>query len=191
MRMILGLDRPTAWPALGDYLVALARTAKATAIVRGDRDLRKAGLANPPVCTPRMCATRRALPPVTPLVSTPREAFFADHLRLPIAEAIGRVAAESLAVYPPGIPNVLPGERLTRPVVQHILEAAADGAVIRGAMSVGPMARHALRAARGVTGSTPPGGTCAGSGGRRRRSRSWPSRRPRARRCRGRRGASP
>lgn len=77
--------------------------------------------------------TRRALPPVAPLVSTPREAFFADHLRLPIAEAIGRVAAESLAVYPPGIPNVLPGERLTRPVVQHILEAAADGAVIRGA----------------------------------------------------------
>ena len=34
--------------------------------------------------------------------------------RSPFDDAVGRLAAESLAAYPPGIPNVLPGERLTR-----------------------------------------------------------------------------
>jgi putative PIN family toxin of toxin-antitoxin system len=39
-----------------DYLVALARSAGAAAIVSGDRDLLEAGLADPPVWTPRTCA---------------------------------------------------------------------------------------------------------------------------------------
>jgi putative PIN family toxin of toxin-antitoxin system len=41
-----------------DYLVALARAAGAEAIVSGDRDLLEAGLADPPVWTPRLCANR-------------------------------------------------------------------------------------------------------------------------------------
>jgi putative PIN family toxin of toxin-antitoxin system len=43
-----------------DYLVALARAAEAVAIVSGDRDLLEAGLADPPVWTPRMCVDRLA-----------------------------------------------------------------------------------------------------------------------------------
>ena len=43
---------------------------------------------------------------------TPREAFLGPQEIVPAEEAVGRVAAESLAAYPPGIPNVLPGERL-------------------------------------------------------------------------------
>jgi arginine decarboxylase len=46
---------------------------------------------------------------------------------------VGEIAAESLAVYPPGIPNVLPGEQFTERVVAHLLRAAGDGAFVRGA----------------------------------------------------------
>jgi putative PIN family toxin of toxin-antitoxin system len=47
---------PTARDRDDDYLVALGRAAEATAIVSGDRDLREAGIASPPVWTPRVCA---------------------------------------------------------------------------------------------------------------------------------------
>ena len=36
------------------------------------------------------------------------------------SEAVGRIAAESLAAYPPGIPNVLPGERLTAETLEYV-----------------------------------------------------------------------
>src|SRR5204863_69241 len=52
-------------------------------------------------------------PPWGELVLTPRDAFLAPQEVVPAADAVGRVAAESLAAYPPGIPNVLPGERLS------------------------------------------------------------------------------
>ena len=42
---------------------------------------------------------------------TPREAFLGAQEVVPVEQAVGRIAAESLAAYPPGIPNVLPGER--------------------------------------------------------------------------------
>ena len=44
---------------------------------------------------------------------TPREAYLGAQEVVPAESACGRIAAESLATYPPGIPNVLPGERLT------------------------------------------------------------------------------
>jgi putative PIN family toxin of toxin-antitoxin system len=43
-----------------DYLVVLARAAGAAAIVSGDGDLLEAGLLDPPVWTPRICADRLA-----------------------------------------------------------------------------------------------------------------------------------
>ena len=52
-------------------------------------------------------------PPWGELVMTPREAFLGPQEVIPFDAAAGRVAAEGLAAYPPGIPNVLPGERLT------------------------------------------------------------------------------
>ena len=51
---------------------------------------------------------------------------------VPFDEAVGRVAAESLAAYPPGIPNVLPGERLTRETLDYVRESVAHGGHVRG-----------------------------------------------------------
>jgi arginine decarboxylase len=53
---------------------------------------------------------------------------------VPFHQAVGRVAAESLAAYPPGIPNVLPGERLTRETVDYINEVVEHGGRVRGAV---------------------------------------------------------
>ena len=52
---------------------------------------------------------------------------------VPFEAAVGRVAAEPLAAYPPGIPNVLPGERLSREALDYITESIAHGGYVRGA----------------------------------------------------------
>ncbi|MFI5301760.1 MAG: aminotransferase class I/II-fold pyridoxal phosphate-dependent enzyme [Polyangiales bacterium] len=62
-------------------------------------------------------ATASALPPID---LTPREAFYARAASCPFAQAEGRVAAEVITPYPPGIPAVMPGERLTRDVLEAL-----------------------------------------------------------------------
>ncbi|MCX4825804.1 hypothetical protein OG883_39450 [Streptomyces sp. NBC_01142] len=53
-------------------------------------------------------------------VCLPRDAFFARTEDVPLDAAAGRVAAEMLTPYPPGIPAALPGERLTGPVLEYL-----------------------------------------------------------------------
>jgi lysine decarboxylase len=50
----------------------------------------------------------------------PRDAFFGPAEHVPLSKAAGRVAAEMITPYPPGIPAVLPGERLTEPVLRYL-----------------------------------------------------------------------
>ena len=64
---------------------------------------------------------------------TPREAFLGGQEVVPLEQAVGRIAAESLAAYPPGIPNVLPGERLTAETLDYIQETLEHGGTLRGA----------------------------------------------------------
>jgi lysine decarboxylase len=71
-------------------------------------------------------------PPWGELVLTPREAFLGPQEVIPFDAAAGRVAAEGLAAYPPGIPNILPGERLTADTLDYIRESIAHGGYVRG-----------------------------------------------------------
>jgi lysine decarboxylase len=64
----------------------------------------------------------------------PREAFLAPQDVVAIGDAEGRVAAESLATYPPGIPNVLPGEVLTGETLDYIRDTLEHGGKVRGAV---------------------------------------------------------
>jgi arginine decarboxylase len=73
-------------------------------------------------------------PPWGPLEMPPREAFLGPQEAVPFAEAVGRLAAESLAAYPPGIPNVLPGERLTQETLGYIGTVVEHGGWVRGAV---------------------------------------------------------
>ena len=71
-------------------------------------------------------------PPWGEPAMTPREAFLGPQEIVPFERAADRIAAESLAAYPPGIPNVLPGERLTRETLDYIAESVSHGGHVRG-----------------------------------------------------------
>jgi len=66
---------------------------------------------------------------------TPREAYLGPQQAVPAEAAAGRIAAESLATYPPGIPNVLPGERLTSETLAYVRATLRQGGSVRGASS--------------------------------------------------------
>jgi len=61
-------------------------------------------------------------------VLTPREAFFAEREAVPWGEAAGRVCAEVVAPYPPGVPLLAPGERITGAVLDALQRARDEGA---------------------------------------------------------------
>lgn len=86
--------------------------------------------------TPSDLEKRRAFaepPPWGPLELAPRDAYLGPHEVVRFEDAEGRIAAESLAAYPPGVPNVLPGERLTAPTLAYIADSLAHGGLVRGA----------------------------------------------------------
>ncbi|CAN5496993.1 aminotransferase class I/II-fold pyridoxal phosphate-dependent enzyme [soil metagenome] len=60
-------------------------------------------------------------------VLSPREAFFAEEESVPLARASGRIAAEAITPYPPGIPLVMPGERLSDDVLGLLRALRASG----------------------------------------------------------------
>jgi arginine decarboxylase len=60
-------------------------------------------------------------------VLAPREAFFAPNETVPAAAAVGRVSAELIAPYPPGVPVLAPGELITAAAVEALREVAAEG----------------------------------------------------------------
>ncbi|MEH3052499.1 MAG: aminotransferase class V-fold PLP-dependent enzyme [Patulibacter minatonensis] len=72
--------------------------------------------------------------PTSETVISPRDAFLGDTEAIPLADAVGRVSAESIAGYPPGIPALLPGERVTEAVVAHFRALLEAGARLHGAL---------------------------------------------------------
>jgi len=75
-----------------------------------------------------------APPPWGGLEMSPRQAFLGPQEPVAFADAVGRLAAESVAAYPPGIPNVLPGERLTQETIDYISAVMEHGGWVRGAV---------------------------------------------------------
>jgi lysine decarboxylase len=67
------------------------------------------------------------------MVVAPREAFLGRAEIVPVDDAVGRVSCESIAGYPPGIPALLPGERLTADTIAYLKELVASGARLHGA----------------------------------------------------------
>ncbi|MBL3686435.1 aminotransferase class I/II-fold pyridoxal phosphate-dependent enzyme [Leucobacter zeae] len=75
-----------------------------------------------------------SLPPSCERAMGLDEAFFAEVEVVDAASAIGRVSADSLAAYPPGVPNVLPGEVLSPEAVSFLRHTAATPTgYVRGA----------------------------------------------------------
>ncbi|NSC25001.1 ornithine decarboxylase [Streptomyces albus subsp. chlorinus] len=57
----------------------------------------------------------------------PRDAYFGAVEDVPVDEAEGRIVAEMITPYPPGIPAALPGERLTRTVLDYLRTGVEAG----------------------------------------------------------------
>ncbi|HEY1157633.1 MAG TPA: ornithine decarboxylase [Arthrobacter sp.] len=63
-------------------------------------------------------------------VMLPRDAFFGPREDVPAREAVGRVAAEQITPYPPGIPVIVPGERINETVVEYLESGLKAGMVL-------------------------------------------------------------
>ena len=63
---------------------------------------------------------------------SPQEAFYAPHQSLPLDQTAGRVCSEFVMCYPPGIPILAPGERVTGPIIQYIRYAREKGCSMTG-----------------------------------------------------------
>ena len=70
---------------------------------------------------------------INPLVEmTPQAAFYSEKVSLPIEESAGRISTESVMCYPPGIPILAPGERITKEILQYIAYAKEKGCFMTG-----------------------------------------------------------
>lgn len=78
-------------------------------------------------------------------VIPPRDAFLGRAERVPLEDAIGRISCESIAGYPPGIPALLPGERITAETAEYLRELVAIGARLHGAADPTIATIHVLR----------------------------------------------
>lgn len=74
--------------------------------------------------------TQEYIDPV--VVTTPQYAFYAEKESLPLRETVGRVCSEFVMCYPPGIPILAPGERITEDIINYIEYAKEKGCSMTG-----------------------------------------------------------
>lgn len=69
----------------------------------------------------------------TEMVMMPREvSLSAKTKRVPLSKAAGFIAAQTLTPYPPGIPVLIPGERITKEIVEYLMDLSAKDIRISG-----------------------------------------------------------
>ncbi|MCD4812632.1 aminotransferase class I/II-fold pyridoxal phosphate-dependent enzyme [bacterium] len=66
------------------------------------------------------------------VVMTPREAVFAPTKKIPFKEAAGEISAEVFSPYPPGIPLLNPGERISAEIIEYMQELHRRGGRVQG-----------------------------------------------------------
>ena len=75
---------------------------------------------------------------ISPVVAAgPKQAFFGKKQSLPIQETEGRICSEFVMLYPPGIPILAPGERITREILDYIRYAREKGCLVTGPEDMG------------------------------------------------------
>lgn len=66
------------------------------------------------------------------VVMKPQQAFYSDQRSLPIENSTGYLSGEFVMAYPPGIPILAPGERITEEIIDYIAYAKAKGCFLTG-----------------------------------------------------------
>ena len=72
------------------------------------------------------------LPDIPGLAMSPRDAFYAATEQIQLKEAKGRISAEFVMVYPPGIPIFIPGEIITQGNIDYIFMNIEAGLPVQG-----------------------------------------------------------
>jgi arginine decarboxylase len=70
--------------------------------------------------------------PLPEVVQSPRQAFFATSKTVELEQSIDQVSAELICPYPPGIPVLLPGERITAAAIDYLQRVLRSGGFISG-----------------------------------------------------------
>lgn len=109
--------------SIGDRRDDLARLVEALKQIAGEAGLQRSLLpldnVHPPLLSNRS-------------IMTPREAFYSETELVGVNQAVGRISAEIVTVYPPGIPLLVPGEEVPREAIDYISNMAGLGAIIDG-----------------------------------------------------------
>ncbi len=108
-----------AYLSIGDRIQEVERLVSALAEIRRRYQRDKAGMLSQEYIDPQV-------------VATPQEAFYAEKISLPICETEGRVCSEFVMCYPPGIPVLAPGERITKDILDYIRYAKEKGCNVTG-----------------------------------------------------------
>lgn len=108
-----------AYISVGDRKQDVERLVSALAEVKRRYKKDKAGLL-----------TQEYIEPIVEV--TPQEAFYAEKESVALQEAVGRICSEFVMCYPPGIPIIAPGERITEQIVQYIQYARKKGCSMTG-----------------------------------------------------------
>ncbi len=66
------------------------------------------------------------------VVYSPQKSFYAENESIPLEQTEGRIAGEFVMCYPPGIPIIAPGERVTADIIRHIAFAKEKGCSLQG-----------------------------------------------------------
>lgn len=63
-------------------------------------------------------------------VVNPRDAFYGDKRQVKIDSAVGEICADSIMIYPPGIPLAIPGEQLTQEIIDSYEFYRSQGGIV-------------------------------------------------------------
>ena len=108
-----------AYLSIGDRIQELERLVSALAEIRRRYQKDPAGLLNQEYIDPEV-------------VASPQKAFYAEKKSVPIEKTEGMVCSEFVMCYPPGIPILAPGERITREILDYIQYAKEKGCSMTG-----------------------------------------------------------
>lgn len=108
-----------AYLSIGDRIQEVERLVSALADIRHRYRRDKSGMLSQEYIPPQV-------------VASPQESFYAAKESLPIMETEGRVCSEFVMCYPPGIPILAPGERITADILRYIKYAKEKGCSMTG-----------------------------------------------------------
>jgi arginine/lysine/ornithine decarboxylase len=67
------------------------------------------------------------------MVMKPRDVFLSNSItKVSLSKSVGHIAAQTLTPYPPGIPIVIPGERITQEICDYLMDTASKGIRVSG-----------------------------------------------------------